>query len=267
MMQSRRGKRLLERTTIDTVSETEGSVAAEVVGRELAKGTASAPRFIDAARLDTIVATLREIERRSGIERTLAVGELVLTQFFAGDPLLFRDRRRNKNCSIRRLAARTDCPFSKSALNEAVAVCIAARELACVRTFGHIGASHVASVLSLPSEQQREMLEAAEFERLSVRELRRRVVGVRRASGERRGRPALDAASHALKDVECDARRLAESVGRLRAFAPLDGALAEHVFEIEAMLGTATAELAACASDARPGVSRASCTKLSARTG
>ena len=68
--------------------------------------------------LERVVLKLREIERRSGIERTLAVGELILGQFFGGDASLWRDRRRNKSNSIRRLADRQGCPFSKSALNE-----------------------------------------------------------------------------------------------------------------------------------------------------
>src|SRR5690242_8846613 len=72
--------------------------------------------------LDGVVAELRELERRGGIERILAVGELILTRFFGGSVAAWRDRRRNKNNSIRRLADHSDCPFGRSALNEAVAI-------------------------------------------------------------------------------------------------------------------------------------------------
>jgi hypothetical protein len=226
-----------------------------------------ASRFVDAARIDSIVAALREIERRNGIDRTLAVGKLILTQFFAGDAALWRDRRRNKNNSIRRLAARKDCPFCKSALNEAVAVSVAVRELPCIRTFGHIGASHVACVLSLPLEQQRDMLEMADQDRLSVRELRRRVVSARRASGERRGRRATDAAMHVLKSAETEARRLAESINRLRAFMPFENALSSRLRALASAVDDASSELHAFVEASGPGVARVSSVDLRAQTG
>jgi hypothetical protein len=139
--------------------------------------------------LDRVIEKLREIDHRSGIARTLAIGELILGQFFGGDAKLWRDRRRNKNSSIRRLADRADCPLSKSALNEAVAVYAASLTLPCVRTFGHIGGSHVASVLHLPPSEWEVVLRRAESDHLSVRELRKRVVSMRREAGETRGRP------------------------------------------------------------------------------
>lgn len=150
-----------------------------------------ARRALEPTLFDQVVAELKEIERRTGIERTLAIGELVLKQFFAGDPAAWRDRRRNKNNSIRRLAERQDCPFCRSALNEAVGVYVAVVELPCVRTFGHICASHVASVLVLPAPERQRMLERAEQERWSVRDLRQKVILFRRAEGERRGRPPV----------------------------------------------------------------------------
>jgi hypothetical protein len=241
----------------------------EVAGEDGRNVTESGkvPRLVDAARIDSIVAALCELERRNGIDRTLAVGELILTQFFAGDPALWRDRRRNKNNSIRRLAARKDCPFCKSALNEAVAVSVAVRELPCIRTFGHIGASHVACVLSLASEQQRDMLQMADQGRLSVRELRRRVVSARRASGERRGRPATDAAMHLLKAAETDARRLAESIDRLRPFMPFADALSSRLRVLASAVDDAASELRACVEASGPGVTRVSSVDLRAQTG
>jgi hypothetical protein len=83
------------------------------------EGAHIASRVAEPELLDRVAAELREIDRRSGIERTLAMGELILNQFFGRDVVGRRDRRRNKNNSIRRLANRHGCPFSKSALNEA----------------------------------------------------------------------------------------------------------------------------------------------------
>lgn len=70
-----------------------------------------ASRIGDPVALDRMVATLRQIQRQTGIERTLAVGELVLVQFFGGNADEWRNRRRNKNNSIRRLADRKDAHF------------------------------------------------------------------------------------------------------------------------------------------------------------
>jgi hypothetical protein len=180
-----------------------------------------APRLADPVLLDRVITELKSIERRSGIDRTLAIGELILTRFFAGNPAHWRDRRRNKNNSIRRLANRADCPFCKSALNEAVAVFVACSELPCVRTFGHISASHVASVLRLTAERRSAILERAEQEQWSVRELRQRVVSERREQGERRGRPSLNAETQAVArltrlvhELEIAAASLEESAPR-----------------------------------------------------
>lgn len=197
----------------------------------------------DPALLDRAVATLREIERRSGIERTLAIGELILTEFFAGDPRAWRDRRRNKNNSVRRLADRKDCPFCKSALNEAVAVYVAVRELPCVRTFGHITASHVASVLKLPGEQRQAMLERAERERWSVRELRENVVLRRRAEGERRGRPPVDAETRTLSALRTSLRELQTAVGELSISNAISASARAALGDVAGELETLSVEL------------------------
>jgi len=174
--------------------------------------TNAAPRPAGPTVLDHVVARLRDIERRTGLERTLAIGELVLNEFFGGNPQTWRDRRRNKNNSIRRLADRVDCPFCKSALNEAVGVYVAVRGLPCVRTFGHISASHVASVLRLSWDERERMLQQAERERWSVRELRDNVISRRGAMGERRGRPPCDTEARALVVLRNSLRLMNESL-------------------------------------------------------
>jgi hypothetical protein len=157
-----------------------------------------ASRLAEREVVDKVVAELQEMKRRTGLRATLAVGELVLTEFFGGNPAAWQDRRKNKNNSIRRLADHRDCPFSRSALDLAVTVCVAMRSIPCAQTFGHIGASHIAAVLGLPEAERIAVLEAAERERLSVRELRHRVVSLRRVEGEKRGRPPLEDSAKAL---------------------------------------------------------------------
>jgi hypothetical protein len=108
----------------------------------------------------------------TGMARTLAVGEVLLRRYFGGDPEVWRDRRRNKGKSLRALAARDDCPLSKSALSEAVRVYVAVGTLPCVRQFTHVGSSHVIAVLCLPEAAREALLMAAEANRWTVRQFR-----------------------------------------------------------------------------------------------
>lgn len=143
---------------------------------------------VTVAELDGIVRELRDVRRHSGIESALAVGALILQHFFENSEAVWRMRRRNKQHSIRRLAERPDCPLSKSALNNAVAVYVLCRELPSVQTFGHIGVSHLIAVLGLPSEEQLSWIERAEAERWSVRELIQRMRSARGNQRESRAR-------------------------------------------------------------------------------
>jgi hypothetical protein len=179
--------------------------------------TQRASRFVDLQLLDRVALELRDIERRNGMRRTLAIGELILTEFFGGNVSVWRDRRRSKNNSIRRLAERPECPFCKSALNEAVAVYIASRELPCVRTSGHIGPSHVAAVLALPADQRNGLLEHAEREQLSVRRLRDHIVSLRRSQGERRGRPPMGREERALAELAGTVSHLSSLIASVKA--------------------------------------------------
>jgi hypothetical protein len=209
---------------------------------ERASGITSrvATRLADPEALDVIVQELQSIERTAGIERTLAIGGLILSRFFGNDPSIWRDRRRNKNNSIRRLAQRRDCPYCKSALTEAVAVYVAVQDLECVRTYGHISASHVAAVLGVERAERGRFLEEAELQKWSVRELKQHVVALRRASGERRGRPrssqekrrigllcsALGALEKALADLESEPQLSSHAMRAVRqARQQLEGQL------------------------------------------
>lgn len=161
------------------------------------------------------------IERRTGIERTLAIGELILNRFFGGDPAVWRDRRRNKNNSIRRLAERDDCPFCRSALNEAVGVYVAVRTLPTIRTLVNVSASHVAAVLQLAPAEREQLLERAEREAWSVRELRNNVVAMRRKNGERRGRPPSPPEARVIGVLRTGVRLLEEAVQQVSSVEDL----------------------------------------------
>jgi hypothetical protein len=196
-------------------------------------GDEAPSRLPNAELLSLVVRELKEIDRRSGIERTLAIGELIINRFFDGNSAAWRDRRRNKNNSVRRLAERKDCPFCKSALHEAVAVYVASLGLPCVRTFGHIGASHVAAVLRLPEAQREQVLRGADQSRLSVRELRKHVVSLRRAEGERRGRPARNGVSSGLAQVEAGLAEVRIGIERVRGSLPLQACESDRLAELQ----------------------------------
>lgn len=164
------------------------------------------------ALIELVVSEIREIERKKGLERTVAIGALVLQRFFGGSPAVWRDRSRNKNNSIRRLAEHAECPLSRSALNDAVAVHVALQALPCVRTSGHITASHVTAVLPLSVPEQRRWLDIAHEETLSVRQLKERIIAGRREAGERRGRPRAAASERAVYGVRSAIRALRRSV-------------------------------------------------------
>jgi hypothetical protein len=165
--------------------------------------------------IEEVVTKLREIERTTGLERAVAIGKIVLERFFGGSAEAWRARRRNKNNSVRKLADHPDCPLSRSALGQAIGTYVVVQQLPCVSTFGHITASHVAALLHLPLDAQREWLETAEQRGWSVRQLQERVTTQRRVSGERRGRPRAPAARKAMSSVRSALRALERAVGRL----------------------------------------------------
>ena len=182
-----------------------------------------APAGPNGEALGQVARELCEIERCGGLERSLRIGKLIFTRLFHGDSNAWRDRRRNKYNSLRRLARLPDCPYSKSALHDAVAIYVASLELPSVQTFGHISASHIACVLALPVEQRRALLERAEHERWSVRELRRRAVRASRLRGEHRGRRPRSWEAAIIDTLQRLARKLREAeyeLGRARLLTP-----------------------------------------------
>lgn len=169
----------------------------------------------DTQGVEQVVDELRGIMRQTGLARTLAVGQIVLDRFFGGSTELWQDRRRNKNNSIRRLADCPTCPLSRSALNQAVGVFAALRNMPGAADLQHIGASHIAVVLTLPDDAREAWLIRANDQLWSVRRLSDEIRGERRLMGERRGRPArtlvakvLGRVNAALDTLEREARDL-----------------------------------------------------------
>lgn len=199
---------------------------------------------LDETALDEVVTRLRTIDQLRGLERTLGIGELILTRFYGGDVAAWRERRRNKQNSIRRLAARKDCPYSKSALNDAVATFVMLSQLPSARTFRHVGASHMASVLSLSVSRADELLTQAEAERLSVRQLKQRVAAL--PSGPDEGTRANTAGHNHVHVLHRRFQELARAVERASEARASDPEfevaalqLADELFLLAARLRTA----------------------------
>jgi hypothetical protein len=163
----------------------------EVVGEEAIEGAAN---------------ELKAIERKVGLQRSVAIGKVVVTLFFDGDVSRWRDQRRNKSRSIRRLASHPSCPFSRSALNQAVGVCAIVSMFPEVADYEHVGATHVAATLHVPVDKQRAWLRIAEQEQLSVRELKARLAedlpgGQRNASPLKRALNELGRLESTLEEL------------------------------------------------------------------
>jgi hypothetical protein len=187
--------------------------------------------------LSSVVEQLREIDRESGWTRTLRIGELLLRVFFKGETSAWHDRRKNKDYSIRRLAACPDCPLRKSALAEAVNVYILYQEFPYIRDLEAIGPSHAAAVLGLEQEKQVELIQTASQHRLGVRELRGRATALRRIGGERRGRPAIPAARKSLTRLRHAGDELDAAEAMLLHAKSVDGETAGRVSEEVDRLG------------------------------
>ena len=183
----------------------------------MSDGTAGpvARRLVNGTELDAMVTELVDIVRKTGLARTLAIGELILTRVFSGRAEVWRARRRNKNSSVRRLAERPGCPLSRSALNQAIGVYVAVRALPCVQTSGHIGASHVVAVLPLDDSERDRWLRRAEIEQWSVRRLKVEIIRERRLAGERRGRPRSSEATQGLAAVMLATKNLEVAVANM----------------------------------------------------
>ena len=165
------------------------------------------------AELGRIARQLREISHGSSWSRTLAIGKLILGNFFLGKVEEWRTHRRQKEASIRRLAQRSDCPLGKSALSEAVAIYVARDDLPAF--VEELTPSHIGLALRLPSVQRLELLRKAHVSGWSVRVMRGEVLALKKRAGERRGRPRFSQSQAALSFAVRSLDALRETVALL----------------------------------------------------
>jgi len=141
------------------------------------------------ADLDDVACELRGIVHRSQWDKILGIGKLIFRRFFNDDEAAWRERRRNKDRSIRRLAERPDCPFAKSALTQAVGIHVLCGKHPEARGSGRVTPTHVGKILGLEPKVAVPLLQLADERGWSVRELSVEATKIRKSLGERRGRP------------------------------------------------------------------------------
>lgn len=204
-------------------------------------------RALTDADLNDVACELRNIIHRSQWDKILAIGQLIFRRFFNEDEAAWRERRRNKDHSIRRLAERSDCPFAKSALTQAVGIHVLCSKYPEARGSGRVTPTHVGKILGLDPDVAVPLLRTADERGWSVRELGTEATRVRKSLGERRGRPLSTAGrkvaglgKRALDDLEQMRAELAAGTTldpqAYNEIAALCDAVREELNAIEALL-------------------------------
>jgi hypothetical protein len=172
------------------------------------------------AALEAVAGEIRSVLRRTGLDRTLAIGSIILDRFFGGSVEAWRSRRNNKNTSVRRLAQRPDCPLSRSSINRAIGISALTKAMPAVLKLAHVEAGHIGVVLPLSMGEQEAWLVEANANRWSVRQLRDAILRERRLRGERRGRPRASLWQQALSASRGSLARLEALIASLRELEP-----------------------------------------------
>lgn len=142
--------------------------------------------------IDEVVRELNELSRAATLDLTTKIGEVIVARFYGGAVDAWRTRG-DKDASFRKLAARAESGelhVSASGLYRSVAIYeLCQRFDVSVRK--HLGVTHLRTVLGLPEVQQQRLLTAANDKGWTTERLETEAAKVRKASGEKRGRPVL----------------------------------------------------------------------------
>jgi hypothetical protein len=179
------------------------------------KGGLAVVQSLSEAEIEQVVSSLRRVERESAWERMLEVGRLVFQGVVGSNEVAWRSRRGPKDVSLRKLAEHHSCPYKKSALCSAVNVLLFVAKYPTVRQLAGITPTHVVQVLGLRPEEAYGLLDRASQKAWSARELARDARALRKAQGDRRGRPVASRYERA----EALGRRVARDLRSLQAMA------------------------------------------------
>lgn len=166
-------------------SKKRNAAEARMVKRE----AASAPAVADDV-VEQVVQKIRELARLRTIEMSCEVGKVIVEHFYDGDLAVWRDRG-VKDASFRKLAERDDLPMSASGLYRCVGIYDLAENLGGVSALKHVGSSHLAAVLGLPPGEQKRLVDGAERDKWTVKQVEVEAAKIREKSRARQGRPKL----------------------------------------------------------------------------
>lgn len=168
--------------------------------------------------LDEVVQELRAAIHHDGWGRVAKIADVLKRHISPGRNLEGASRRP----TVRQLARHPGCPLSKSQIQDVLAAAQVYDEEECVRHHVQISPSHAALVATLVPDERRTLLERVCLEGMSVRELAAEVRRVRRAHGERRGRPPTGPLEKATTRVENALLSLEEAAELLLSCQELD---------------------------------------------
>ena len=162
-------------------------------------------------RIQCVIGKLGSICKAATFDFALAVGRLVIDEFYDGDMNRWRNRDPGKEISLRKLARHPQLPMNPSALYRSVAIYELSERLD-LRSWKYISTSHMRLVLPLSPDEQARLLLAAETNAWSVRRLDQEVSTLRSTSlasrGGRKRRSHLSGVMHSV-------RKCFEGVGEL----------------------------------------------------
>ena len=141
------------------------------------------PELIDYdldARVNHTVLRLNALCKKATFDFTIAVGRIIVNDFYGGDTLALRSRG-PKAFSFRKLASHPDLPMSPASLYRSVAIYSLCERLGVLQ-WKHVSTSHLRLVLPLPPEEQARLLECTEAQAWSVQRLRQEIVSPTRNS-------------------------------------------------------------------------------------
>jgi hypothetical protein len=183
---------------------------------------------------DELVRIYRETRPAAGLEAAIAVGGAVLDGFFDGDVDQWRTGTGTQ--TVRALALRSGLGLSPSTLYRFVAIAAMCRALGRTR-FDHLGPSHLRQLLPLDPADQASLIERAEEERWTVRQIQEEVRTIASPARSRRGAPAfVRGLAHLRKWVRLR--------GHLTGLDRLDALHLEHLTRLQQLVATCGSELA-----------------------
>lgn len=140
--------------------------------------------------IDATVHRLCALQEKARLDLVLAIGRIVVEDIYGGDLEHLRSRDRKLH-SLRSLAAHPDLPFSATTLYYSVNVYELTERLGGVHAREHLTATHYRLALAVPEEQQADLLNSANEQRWTTRQLEEEASRLQKRVGRSGGRPPL----------------------------------------------------------------------------